>query len=150
MMQDVIRQGTGRRALQLGRNDLAGKTGTTNEQQDAWFSGFNNDVITTVWVGFDNPQPLGNSETGARAALPMWIDYMREALRGRPEATMKQPEGMVSARIDAATGQFTTADNPNAIFEIFRVEDVPQPGATASGNSTSGSSSASSITEELF
>jgi len=150
MMQDVIRQGTGRRALQLGRNDLAGKTGTTNEQQDAWFSGYNNDVVTTVWVGFDNPQPLGSSETGARAALPMWIDYMREALRGRPEAAMKQPEGMVSARIDAATGQFTTADNPNAIFEMFRIEDVPQYGAPAADTGTSGNSGASSITEELF
>jgi penicillin-binding protein 1A len=150
MMQDVIRQGTGRRALQLGRNDLAGKTGTTNEQQDAWFSGYNNDVVTTVWVGFDNPQPLGSSETGARAALPMWIDYMREALRGRPEAAMKQPEGMVSARIDAATGQFTTADNPNAIFEMFRVEDVPQYGTPTADTGTSGNSGASSITEELF
>lgn len=152
MMQDVIRHGTGRRALQLGRNDLAGKTGTTNDQRDAWFSGYNNDVVTTVWVGFDNPHPLGSRETGARAALPMWIDYMREALRGRPEAIMKQPEGMVSARIDAATGEFTAADNPNAIFELFRVEDVPTSGThpTGNGNTTSNSGSGSTITEELF
>ena len=152
MMQDVVKHGTGRRALQLGRTDLAGKTGTTNEQRDAWFSGYNNDVVTTVWVGFDNPQPLGSRETGARAALPMWIDYMREALRGRAEATMKQPEGMVSARIDAKTGQFTSADNPNAIFELFRVEDVPQPNTQATGNGNPGTSgnSGSTITEELF
>ena len=148
MMQDVIRHGTGRRALQLGRNDLAGKTGTTNDQRDAWFSGYNNDVVTTVWVGFDNPQPLGSRETGARAALPMWIDYMREALHGRPEASMKQPEGMVSARIDATTGQFTSADNPNAIFELFRVEDVPQTGIQPTGNTTPGGGT--TITEELF
>lgn len=152
MMQDVIRHGTGRRALQLGRNDLAGKTGTTNDQRDAWFSGYNNDVVTTVWVGFDNPHPLGSRETGARAALPMWIDYMREALRGRPEAIMKQPEGMVSARIDAATGEFTAADNPNAIFELFRVEDVPTSGThpAGNGNTTSNSGNGSTITEELF
>ena len=152
MMQDVVKHGTGRRALQLGRHDLAGKTGTTNDQQDAWFSGYNNDVVTTVWVGFDNPHPLGSSETGARAALPMWIDYMREALRGRPEAAMKQPEGMVSARIDANTGQFTSADNPDAMFELFRVENVPQTNnqPAGNGNATSSNSNGGTITEELF
>lgn len=144
MMQDVIKHGTGRRALQLGRNDLAGKTGTTNDQRDAWFSGYNNDVVTTVWVGFDTPQPLGSSETGAHAALPMWIDYMREALRGRPEATMKQPEGIISVRIDAETGQFAAADNPNAIFELFRVENEPQASSQPTANN------GSTITEELF
>jgi penicillin-binding protein 1A len=151
MMQDVIRHGTGRRALKLGRNDLAGKTGTTNDQNDAWFSGFNSEIATTVWVGFDNPRTLGSSETGAHAALPMWIDYMREALRNRPEAAMPQPEGMVSARIDGNTGKFTYADNPDAMFEIFRVENAPQPSdlsdsegfATPDGNG-------STITEQLF
>jgi penicillin-binding protein 1A len=151
MMQDVIRHGTGRRALQLGRNDLAGKTGTTNDQRDAWFSGFNNDVVTTVWVGFDNPQPLGSRETGAHAALPMWIDYMREALRDQPEANMEQPDGMVSARIDATTGEFTSADNANAMFELFRYENVPQPseqGGTESA--TTQSNDGTTITEQLF
>lgn len=79
IMRDVIQYGTGRKALQLARKDLSGKTGTTNDQRDAWFSGFNRDVVTTVWVGFDKSQPLGNYETGAKAALPMWVDYMREA-----------------------------------------------------------------------
>lgn len=125
MMQDVIRRGTGRSALQLGRGDLAGKTGTTNDQQDAWFSGFNKDVVTTAWVGFDTPRSMGHKETGARAALPMWINYMREALKGSVEQIPEQPEGVVSARIDAETGQFTSADNPNAIFELFRAENVP-------------------------
>lgn len=151
MMQDVIRRGTGRRALQLGRNDLAGKTGTTNDQRDAWFSGYNNDVVTTVWVGFDNPRPLGNRETGARAALPMWIDYMREAVKGKPEHAMAQPEGMVSVRIDAKTGDYTPADNPNAIFELFRVENAPQPGSTPPAGTDSGHSNGSgTLTEELF
>jgi penicillin-binding protein 1A len=151
MMQDVIRQGTGQRALQLGRNDLAGKTGTTNDQRDAWFSGFNNDVVTTVWVGYDNPQTLGGSETGAHAALPMWIDYMREALRDRPEAAMAQPEGMVLARIDANTGEYTYADNPNAMFEIFREENAPQPSDLMGGEGSGISGSdASTLTEQLF
>jgi penicillin-binding protein 1A len=151
MMQDVIRHGTGRRALQLGRQDLAGKTGTTNDQRDAWFSGYNNDVVTTVWVGFDTPQPLGSRETGARAALPMWIDYMREALRDRPEAAMPQPDGMVSARIDATTGEFTAADNPNAMFELFRVENVPQNNEqTATDSGTVPGNDGSTLTEQLF
>jgi penicillin-binding protein 1A len=151
LMQDVIKRGTGRRALQLGRHDLAGKTGTTNDQRDAWFSGYNNDVVTTVWVGFDNPRPLGNRETGARAALPMWIDYMRDALKDKPEHTMEQPDGMISVRIDAKTGKYTSADNPDAIFEIFRAENAPQPGSesttTPENDNTNGGGT---ITEELF
>ncbi len=157
IMQDVIKRGTGRRALQLRRHDLAGKTGTTNDQRDAWFSGYNNDVVTTVWVGFDNPRPLGNRETGAGAALPMWIDYMREALRDRPEHNMSQPEGMVSVRIDAQTGQYTAADNPDAIFELFRVENAPQPGTAQpvlpdgeNGENGGNGSGGSAITEQLF
>lgn len=151
MMQDVIRRGTGQRALQLGRNDLAGKTGTTNDQRDAWFSGYNNDVVTTAWVGFDTPKSLGGSETGAHAALPMWIEYMREALRGRPEAAMPQPEGMVSARIDSTNGQYTSADNPNAMFEIFRAENAPQPSDQAGmGGTGKPGGDASTITEQLF
>ena len=84
MMSDVIKIGTGRRARELKRHDLAGKTGTTNDQKDAWFSGFNGDIVTTVWVGFDDSKPLGRSESGSSAALPMWIDYMRSALARAP------------------------------------------------------------------
>lgn len=157
MMQDVIKRGTGRRALSLGRNDLAGKTGTTNEQRDAWFSGFNRDVVTTAWVGFDTPRPLGNRETGARAALPMWIDYMREALSGLPEHRLEQPPGLVTVRIDPETGLLARSNNADAIFEIFREENVPdqQP---EMGNSTpdngSGTptqpSQSGGMTEQLF
>ena len=125
MMQDVIRQGTGRKALVLQRNDLSGKTGTTNDQNDAWFSGFNGDVVTTVWVGFDQVKPLGGGETGAGAALPMWVDYMAVALADRPEHSMTQPDGMVTVKIDPETGLLAGADTPDAIFETFRVEEVP-------------------------
>ena len=126
MMRDVIRVGTGRRARALGRHDLAGKTGTTNDQRDAWFSGFNSDIETTVWVGFDKPQPLGDSETGSRAALPMWIKFMKKSLVGIKEKPLEQPRGLVTVRIDPETGLLAGANNPDAIFETFRVENVPK------------------------
>lgn len=101
-MQDVIKMGTGSAAKALGRSDLAGKTGTTNDQMDAWFSGFNSDLMTTVWVGFDKPQSL--KEYGAQAALPIWMEYMADALAGKPMHTMEQPPGIVTAKIDPKTG----------------------------------------------
>ncbi len=126
MMQDVIRLGTGRRARQLGRGDIAGKTGTTNDQLDAWFSGFNPNIVTTTWVGFDRPHPLGNRETGSRAALPMWIDFMRSALANYKEKSFEQPEGLVTVRIDPETGLLATSNNRKAIFETFRIANVPK------------------------
>jgi len=127
MMRDVIQRGTGRRARVLRRSDIAGKTGTTNDQHDAWFSGFTSDLVTTVWVGFDRPQPLGDRETGGRAALPMWIDYMREALKGLPPRPLERPPGLVTVRIDPKTGLLAPAGYPKAIFETFRVANVPPP-----------------------
>ncbi len=126
MMRDVIKHGTGRRALQLGRKDLAGKTGTTNDQKDAWFAGFNGNLVAISWTGFDDAQPLGDRETGSRAALPMWIDFMREALAGSPETELTQPDGMITVRIDPDTGLLAGAHQKNAIFETFRVEYAPQ------------------------
>ncbi|HEY0721233.1 MAG TPA: penicillin-binding protein 1A [Gammaproteobacteria bacterium] len=131
IMQDVITRGTATGAKQLGRNDLAGKTGTTNEARDAWFSGFNQDLVATAWVGFDNPAPLGGRETGGAAALPMWTDFMRTALKNIPDRSRPQPEGLVSVRIDPHSGKLTSANNPEAIFEIFREEDLEQQTAGA-------------------
>ena len=125
MMRDVIQQGTGRGAMVLNRMDLAGKTGTTNDQRDAWFAGFNRNMVTIAWVGFDNPRPLGERETGARAALPMWIDYMRTALVEREEMPLIQPPGIVTVRIDTRTGELAHADSPEAMFEYFRSDHVP-------------------------
>jgi penicillin-binding protein 1A len=125
MLRDVIRYGTGQGARALGRNDLAGKTGTTNDQRDAWFAGFNRDFVTISWVGFDDPKPLGNLETGAKAALPIWMDFMRPALQGRPETLLPQPPKIVSVRINANSGQPTTADDPDAMFEFFIADQVP-------------------------
>lgn len=125
MMRDVVQYGTGRRLLQLGRNDLAGKTGTTNEQRDAWFSGFNAQLVTTAWVGFDQSHPLGAGETGAQIALPMWLEFMQVALEGEPEHALKQPEGLVSVRIDPDTGLAARAENGDAIFEVFQDDNIP-------------------------
>jgi len=126
MLQDVIKQGTGKRALALGRQDLAGKTGTTNDQKDAWFSGYNNKLVANVWVGFDSPQTLGKWAFGSNTALPIWVDYMSVALEGMPESPLKQPDGLVSIRIDPETGNRAYPGQPNAMFEIFREENIPK------------------------
>lgn len=155
MMMDVIKRGTGRRAMVLHRPDIAGKTGTTNDQQDAWFSGFTPDVATTTWVGFDKPHPLGEYETGAKAALPMWIEFMRTALKGLPVKPLRQPPGLVTVRIDPETGLLASADNPQAIFETFRVDNVPKRHASSVNGVNTGASETpgnqeSNVSEELF
>ncbi|WP_225314478.1 penicillin-binding protein 1A [Marinobacter halotolerans] len=127
MLRDVIERGTGRRALALDRKDVSGKTGTTNEQRDTWFSGFNHKIATTVWVGFDQPAPLGRGEYGASTALPIWIDYMEVALKGEPPAFMPRPNGIVNVRIDPETGKRARPGQEGAIFEIFREEEAPPP-----------------------
>jgi penicillin-binding protein 1A len=130
MLRDVVLRGTGARARTLGRNDLAGKTGTTNDQYDAWFSGFNHQYVTTTWIGFDGFQPLGAAEAGAAASLPVWIDYMKVALEGVPEQVSPQPEGIVSMRIDAETGLLAGENTREAIFEIFRFDTAPTEEST--------------------
>ena len=101
MLRSVIEEGSGNRVQrELGRSDLMGKTGTTNGPQELWFSGFNRDIATTVFVGFDTPEPLGEREQGATVAIPIWIDYMREALKNMPENTMDRPDGIVDRLID--------------------------------------------------
>lgn len=132
MMRDVIRLGTGRRAMQLGRGDLAGKTGTTNDQRDAWFAGFNDSVVSVAWVGFDQPRPLGNQETGGRAALPMWMEFMAEALKGQPEQPLRQPPGLVAVRIDPQSGLLAGAGQADAVFEMFPADRVPHRSAEPS------------------
>ncbi|MBV1921607.1 MAG: penicillin-binding protein 1A [Pseudomonadales bacterium] len=126
MLKDVIKRGTGRKARSLKRSDIGGKTGTTNDQKDAWFSGFNPDIVTTVWVGFDAPQTLGRREYGGTAALPIWIEFMGEALKDFPSREKNQPEGLVTVKIDPETGKRATASQSNSIFEIFRSEMAPK------------------------
>lgn len=131
MMRDVVRRGTGRKALALGRNDLAGKTGTTNDQKDAWFSGFNPDLVATVWIGFDQPTTLGRWASGGGTALPVWVDYMREALDGAPEEHFEQPEGIVTVRIDPDSGLLASPGQKDAIFEYFKAGSAPTEYARA-------------------
>jgi len=97
LMRDVVRAGTAASAMRLGRGDLAGKTGTTNDFLDAWFGGYNASLVGVAWVGFDQPQSLGRNETGGNVALPIWINYMATALKGVPERPFQMPQGIVSA-----------------------------------------------------
>ena len=135
MMRDVIRRGTGRRALALGRQDLAGKTGTSNDNRDAWFSGFNGELLATAWVGFDQERSLGNLEEGGRTALPIWVDFMEQALEGAPEAPLPRPSGIVSARVSPASGLLSPPGEADAIFELFREDALPaaSPGLDTGG-----------------
>ncbi|MDC7827197.1 penicillin-binding protein 1A [Pseudomonas sp. BLCC-B13] len=127
MLQDVIKRGTGRRALALGRGDLAGKTGTTNESKDSWFSGYNADYMTTVWVGFDQPESLGRHEYGGTVALPIWMSYMGAALKDKPDHLPPEPAGLLSLRVDPLSGRAASPGSPDAYFELFKSEDSPPP-----------------------
>ena len=151
MMQDVIRQGTATKARELGRKDLAGKTGTTNDQRDAWFNGFNRHLVANAWVGFDDNSKLGRGEVGGRAALPAWMAFMRVALKDIPDEEPVMPPDMVTVRIDPNTGAKATAATEGAIFEIFREENAPD--AAGSGGEQSGGSVplvTPPATQELF
>jgi len=128
MMMDVIKRGTGHRAMALGRTDLAGKTGTTNESKDTWFNGFTRDLVVTVWVGYDQERPLGESEEGSKTALPIWIHFMREALRGVPERRRPMPDGLIQLRVSPETGMLVSAENHDAISETFMVDHLPTGG----------------------
>ena len=126
-MRHVIRRGTGVRANVLGRTDLSGKTGTSNDRRDAWFAGFNADFVGVVWVGYDDDLPLGPREEGSRTALPIWIDFAKIALEGVPNHQMEMPEGIVTVRISKSTGCPAGANHPfeDVIFEQFREDHVP-------------------------
>lgn len=125
LLQDVVHRGTAAKANKLGRSDIAGKTGTTNEQRDAWFNGFSPTLATVAWVGFDSSKPLGNRETGGKAALPIWIDYTAEALKNVPVQQIPKPTGIVSAWINRYSGKLASPNDPNAISEIFRSGHEP-------------------------
>jgi penicillin-binding protein 1A len=127
MLQDVIKRGTGKRAMALGRDDLSGKTGTTNESKDSWFSGYNADYITTVWAGFDQPESLGRNEYGGTVALPIWMSYMAAALKDKPSHPLSEPEGLLTLRVDPYSGRAATPETPDAYFELFKSEDSPPP-----------------------
>lgn len=124
MMRDVVQRGTATRAKQIGRQDLAGKTGTTNNLVDAWFAGFNPKQVAIAWIGFDQPRTLGRDETGGKAALPIWIRYMTTALRGVPDVPYNVPDGVMQVKIDPTTGTLINEDE-EGIYEYFYQENPP-------------------------
>ena len=148
LLRDVVKYGTGAKAMQLGRNDLAGKTGTTNDQVDAWFCGFNPDLVTVTWIGFDKPRTMGGAETGAQAALPIWMGYMASALAGVPEKPLVVPDKVSVININPQTGARVSQ---GGIPEYFYEENPPGDTATVVGGERAGGGKASEeIKEQLF
>jgi len=140
ILRSVITNGSGRPANRAmpDRDDIHGKTGTTNDSNDLWFSGYNGNLVTTVYVGYDQPRTLGKSEQAATVALPIWINFMKPMLEGSPQASMSQPDGLVSVRINPQTGLRASPDEDGAFFEVFRQEFVPGFDDSQGNNDNSG------------
>ncbi len=149
MLREVVKSGTARKAKSLKRSDIGGKTGTTNDFEDAWFSGFGGDVAATVWIGFDNPADLGRHEAGARAALPVWIDFMETALEGRDENLPHPPDNVVAVTIHSQTGEPVFADHPEGFTEVFMFGSEPLI-ATASTADTEELATVPQSVDDLF
>jgi len=149
MLRDTIAYGTAQAANVLNRKDLAGKTGTTNDHRDAWFNGYNSELVAVSWIGFDQNTPLGKGETGGRAALPMWIDYMRVVLDGVPEKPLVPPPGIVTATIDRDTGK-PSAPGPNSMLEYFIEGTVDSSTDVLEGGGTTPAPAPDSVREGLF
>jgi len=137
LLKGVINEGTGWRARALNR-PAAGKTGTTNDLRDAWFVGYTTDLLTGVWVGYDDRRPMGKGETGSRAASPIWVYFMSEALKDRPVEDFIAPESVVFANIDAEKGLLASPYSEETVFQSFKEgtepkEHTPRPDAAKSG-----------------
>ena len=150
MLKDVVNNGTAKKALALERYDIAGKTGTTNGPTDAWFSGYGGGIATTVWVGFDKNNLLGNNEFGSTSALPAWVDYMRQALAGVPQRVQVQPPGVISVKIDPDTGLLARPGQKSAIFEVFRQEMAPSQLTDNSGRGGKRGTTDEASIDDLF
>lgn len=146
MMRSVIEEGSGRRVgREIPRKDLMGKTGTTNGPSELWFTGFNRDVSTSVFIGFDLPQPMGESEQGATVPVPIWIDYMKTVLEGTPERTMERPDGLVDRLVDKQTGNSARPEQANTMFEVFMAENAPSDAESRRPTSSRGNTDLPSI-----
>ncbi len=150
ILGDVIKRGTAHRAMELGRRDLRGKTGTTNDQIDSWFTGYNNNIVTSVWLGFDNPSSLGSAEFGATGALPIWITFMGKALAGTEERILSQPPGIVTVKINATTGEAAKPGDTTTLFEIFREEFAPKVDSSRTTRIEQDDESEEVVPEQLF
>ena len=144
MMHDVVRHGTAVRAMSLGRKDLAGKTGTTNDHVDAWFAGYQPSLVAIAWIGFDQPRKLGNNETGSAAALPIWIAYMSKALKEVEEQFQQMPEGIAGVSINPDSG---LRDAQGKMLEYFYRENIPRE---EKGESPEGARSPEEVKSQLF
>jgi penicillin-binding protein 1A len=149
MLRDVVRGGTAARAMKLGRQDLAGKTGTTNDFIDAWFCGFNSTLVAIAWIGFDTPQTLGRNETGGLAALPMWMKYMAVALRGVAEQPLAPPAGVIAARINPDTG-LRVDEAGGGVPDYFYQEFLPPEQDNLAGGGNLGSRPPEEVKNQLF
>ena len=150
MMQDVIRGGTGARAMALGRIDLAGKTGTTNEQMDAWFAGYQRHLAAVVWIGYDIPRTLGDRETGAVAALPIWMSYIGSVLKGQREELPIAPDGVTAVAINPETG-LRDKHAPSPMIEYFYHENIPPEQEGPEGDETGDSTKApEEVKDQLY
>jgi penicillin-binding protein 1A len=129
MLRDVVQRGTASAAKVLNRTDVGGKTGTTQDQHDGWFTGFNPDIVATSWIGFDTNRSIG--EYGAQAALPTWVEFMRYALKDKPERFLPEPDDVVSVRIDPKTGLLAATNQNDAEFELFTKDTIPTDHASA-------------------
>ena len=136
MLRDVVSRGTGRGAMTLERSDLAGKTGTTDRAVDTWFNGFQQNLVASSWVGYTSQRALGESEYGSRSPLSIWVEFMRNALADVPEYVPEPPNGIVSVKIDAATGQIVQSDSKSAITEYFLAESAPTADSVRSSSET--------------
>ena len=148
VLKDVINRGTAHAAINLSRTDLAGKTGTTNDQKDAWFSGYNRNLVAVTWMGFDDPRSL--HEYAARAALPIWMDFMHVALAQKPNAELPEPSGLITVKIDPVTGLLAPLDMENAISETFFADNVPTTYAHESPPGTENSHGDDTGVAQLF
>jgi penicillin-binding protein 1A len=149
LMRDVVRAGTGARAMKLGRQDLAGKTGTTNDFVDAWFCGFQPRLVAIAWIGFDQPQTLGRNETGGVAALPIWMGYMGAVLKGVPQESLVTPPGVVQVRINPDTG-LRLADGSAGIVDYFYQEFLPPEEGAAAPRTVDSARPPEDVRNQLF
>jgi len=149
ILRDVIQKGTGRRARELNRTDLGGKTGTTNDFKDAWFSGFNQDVVATAWVGFDQPSTLGRGEAGSHAALPIWIDFMKTALKHSKEEPLAMPDNVVSVYVDPESGKAVKAALASSLPDQSQTspETKPTDGTQAADAGTDANGDQPAVTD---
>jgi penicillin-binding protein 1A len=147
IMRDVADRGTARRTRALGRDDLAGKTGTTNDEHDNWFNGFNHQLVASVWVGFDDEKSLGRGEEGSSTAVPIWMYFMREALKQMPSSNLERPGGLIDLKVSRFTGTLADPLDPDAIYESFMVNHqprLPEPGESSFTGGPEGSGGAAS------